>query len=313
MQDKHVGRFGQTRIYTNKFFRIFWNQKGWKMFIFAAVTALIIAMVLGSSFFVIKERTRNDFFAIVCSCLWIGIFNSIQSVCKEREIIKHEHRTGMHISSYVTAHVIFQFIICFGQAIIMTAIYSLCTENLPKVGLVSGVFVIDFFITLLLVIFASDMLGLAVSSLVKNPTMAMTVMPFVLIIQLVFSGTIFSLSGNAKIISDLTICKWGQRVLCIEANMNELKSEMLDVERELINSEPHIQELYEMAGAENVSEIQEQLFQAVDEHVKNYTSRKIYRYDPKLVVTRWGYLLLFALAYGAISVVSLEFIDRDKR
>lgn len=312
MVDKRTGRFGQTKIYTKKFFRIFWNEKGWKLFVFAAVAAFIIAMVLGDSFFVIKERTRNDFFAIVCAGLWIGIFNSIQTVCKERDIIKHEHRTGLHITSYVAAHIVFQFVICVIQALIMTVIYAVIAE-FPKAGLVTGSFVVDFYITILLVVFASDMLGLAVSSLVKTTTMAMTVMPFVLIVQLVFSGTIFSLSGNAKIISDLTICKWGQRALCIEANMNELQSEMLDVEMSIIKSEPHIQELMTYLEPEDVEKFDNAIQDKMEGLIKDYTSRKIYTYDANLVLQRWGYLLIFSAVYGAICVISLEFVDRDKR
>ena len=57
-------------------------------------------------------------------------------------------------------------------------------------------------------------------------------MPFLLIIQLIFSGSIFPLTGPAQKVSALTISKWGQRVLCIEANLNEIPSVALEQELE---------------------------------------------------------------------------------
>ena len=46
------------------------------------------------------EGTLMGAFAIACVCIWTGSFNSIQVICRERDVIKREHRAGMHISSY---------------------------------------------------------------------------------------------------------------------------------------------------------------------------------------------------------------------
>lgn len=307
-----TGRIGQTRIYVGKFFRIFMNEKNWKLLIFAAIVSFLIALVLGNKMFLIKEPTRTNFFAIICACIWIGIFNSIQVICRERDIIKREHRTGMHITSYVAAHMIFQFLICLVQALVMTGIYAMAT-HFPKHGLVTGSFIVDFFITMLLVTYASDVLGLMVSALVKSTTTAMTIMPFILIIQLIFSGTIFALTGPAKTVSDLTIAKWGQRVLNIEANLNELPSELLDSEIEMINEQEEINQIREMLPPDYVEQFDEALYAHIQEYLHEKTYRKIYEYKPELVLKRWGYLVIFTLIYGLICVISLEFIDRDKR
>lgn len=306
--DRREGRIGQIKVYVGKFFRIFKNERDWKVIVFAIIVTLLLSVVLGDTMFVKKEGTRSGFFAIVTSCIWIGIFNSIQTICREREIIKREHRTGLHMTSYVAAHVIYQGIICIVQTLAMAVIYSLFME-FPKKGLVTGSFFLDFYITLFLVLFSSDMLGLVVSSLVKSTTAAMTVMPFILIIQLIFSGSIFPITGNAKLISDLTISRWGQRVLCIEANMNEIPSELLDSEIAMFESIDGVQELKELLP----DKITDKLHKNLESFLHDYTYRKIYSYEAELVYRRWGYLLIFALAYAVIAVISLEFIDRDKR
>lgn len=308
MEEKREGRLAQVRIYIGKLFRIFKNEKDWKALVFAVIVSLLLALVLGDSMFVGKESTRSGFFAIVSAAIWIGIFNSIQTICREREIIKREHRTGLHITSYVTAHVIYQGIMCAVQALIMVAVYGFFME-FPKEGLVTGSYYVDIYITLFLILFSSDMLGLAISSIVKSTTAAMTVMPFILIIQLIFSGSIFPITGKARIISDLTISKWGQRALCIESNMNEIPSEMLESELDMLKDVDGVEEILDILP----DSVKDDAYKQYEKFLYDYTYRKIYKYDEDLVTRRWLYLLAFAMLYATAAVVSLEFIDKDKR
>lgn len=310
--DTRTGRLGQTKVYVGKFFRIFINEKDWKVIVFAVVISFILSAVLGDSMFQLKEGTREGFFAIVSSCIWIGIFNSIQNICRERQIIKREHRTGLHITSYVAAHLIYQGVICAVQTLAMVVIYGIFTP-FPDKGLIFGSFYVDLYITFFLIVYAADVLGLAVSSIVKSTTAAMTVMPFILIVQLIFSGSIFPLTGPAKTISNLTISKWGQRVLCIESNLNELPSELLDSEIDMFNEIEMVQTIKELLPDDSRKELEENIEDSLQKFLHEYTYRKIYSYEADLVLRRWGYLLLFIGAYALICVISLEFIDRDKR
>ena len=162
------------------------------MLISAAIITLIISSVTGENTFVVAQDTRNGAFALVCACIWVGIFNSIQSICRERAIIKREHRTGLHISSYMIAHMIYELVICLMETVIVTLImYMANRSHFPE----TGVFfppLLELMITFFLIIYSSDVLGLLVSGIVKNENTAMTVMPFILIVQLVMSGMIFA-------------------------------------------------------------------------------------------------------------------------
>ena len=312
MNNERTGRLGQTKVYVGKFYRIFINEKDWKVLAFAAAISLVLSLVLRGSIFILKEGTRSGFFAIISSCVWIGIFNSIQNICRERAIIKREHRTGLHISSYVAAHMIFQAGVCVIQALIMTLVYGFILP-FPTYGLVFGSFFVDLFVTFFLVIYSSDVLGLAISALVKNTTAAMTVMPFVLIVQLIFSGTIFPLTGAAKSLSDLTIAKWGQRVLCVEANLNEIPSQMARDEISIIQSIDSVKKLKESLPKEYQDKFDQTITNEVNVAISRYTYRSIYEHRRSNVVSRWMYLVIFTLAYAFICVISLEFIDRDQR
>ena len=212
----------QIRVYFGKCWRIFLNENGWKAFISSGIITFLISCVTGSNMFKSYRETRNGAFALVCACIWIGIFNSIQSVCKERDIIKREHRSGMSVFAYVSAHALFELVQCIIEAVIVTVITMIFNSgNMPDKGVMLPVF-LEFTVSFFIIIFCSDMLGLMVSCIVKTPQTAMTVMPFVLILQLILSGMIFELKGFTEKLSYLMVSKWGLNAICITANVNSM-------------------------------------------------------------------------------------------
>lgn len=82
--------------------------------------------------------------------------------------------------------------------------------------------VLELLLAFFLTMYAADLLAVAVSCAVRTENAAMTAMPFVLIIQLVLSDVVFSLDGFARLLSNLTIAKWGVEAVCTIANANNL-------------------------------------------------------------------------------------------
>lgn len=289
--NERITRGGQIKVYLGKCFRIFRNEKGWKVLVSSAIIGLILAWVVGDKTFRYFESTKSGMFAMICGCLWIGLFNSIQSICKERAIIKREHRSGLHISSYIIAHAIYELILCAVEALILLVL--LCWfRDLPEEGAIFGSCHVEFYIGFLLTLFCADCLGLAVSSIVKSTKTAMTVMPFVLIIQLVMSGMLFELPASSDWISNLTISKWGQDALCCSADINRLDS------RELPELEEAPQFIYEYFVEDSYRETG---------HDYNED------YDPDNMVLAWFALLGYSALYAGAAIGALEFVDKDKR
>ncbi len=106
----------QTHVYSKKLFRISLREKAWKYLVFAAIISMIVALIVGEDMFKTFESTNSGFFTLASACIWIGIFNSIQSICKEHEIIRAEYRQGMKMSAYVCAHVLWQMVLCLVYA-----------------------------------------------------------------------------------------------------------------------------------------------------------------------------------------------------
>ena len=214
------GRGGQVIIYIGKLLRGFIYQSDWIVLPMAALIAGIVSMVVHKDFFITMEGTLKGALALTCLSIWNGCFNSIQVVCREREIIKREHRAGMHITAYIFSHMLYQALLCLGQTVVTLFVCQRTGIQFPKEGLFTPWLIVDLGLTIFLITFSSDMLSLWISCLCRSTTTAMTIMPFVLIFQLVFSGGIFSLPPWAEHFAALSISNFGMTCIAAQSDYN---------------------------------------------------------------------------------------------
>ena len=220
MSVRRISPIGQISIYFWKCFRVFFAEKQWRIFLSSILIVSLVCLATSDEMFKDITATRQGCFSLVCACIWIGLFNSIQSIVRERIIIKREHRTGLNIASYILAHVLYEAYLCAVETfIVLTATLFHNESHIPAEGLVLSS-TMDLYITFFLVTFTSDMLAIIISCSVRNETTAMTVMPFVLMIQLIMSGLLFKLSGITEKLSYLTISRWGLDALIAISNTN---------------------------------------------------------------------------------------------
>jgi len=308
---KYKGRIAQIGIYFKKFLRMFVYQNDWKVLPIGAIIAAVVTFVIGSNMFVTQEGTNIGTFALVCVCIWNGFFNSIQVVCREREIVKREHRAGMHISSYIAAHMIYQLILCLLQTIVTILILIIAGVHLPAQGVITPWGILDAGITILITTYAADMMALMVSCIVKTTTTAMAVMPFLLIFQLVFSGGFFELSGFADKIKYATISHWGMDSLCSIGRYNELPMVFLwntlvgfkDIE--ILGEKPLLEILADMER----SGIRDKFL----DWTGSFNAEAAYESTVANVLTYWGGALLLLVIFAVVAVIALKLVDRDKR
>ncbi len=218
---QHHGRGAQLIVYLGKMLRMFIYQSDWKLLPMAAIMAASVALVIRTDYFITMEGTLKGAFALTCLSLWNGCFNSIQVVCRERAIVKREHRAGLHITSYIGAHMIYQALLCSLQSAITLYIFKIMEVKFPEdASLFTQWTILDIWISLFLISYASDMLSLVVSCVAKSTTGAMTVMPFVLMFQLVFSGGLFNLPTWAQSLTPLSISNYGFKALASQSDYN---------------------------------------------------------------------------------------------
>jgi hypothetical protein len=109
------------------------------------------------------------------------------------------------------------------QSVILLAIF-LGFIGKFKAGVFFDNFAFEMFVTLFMTLTAATALGLVISSLVHSGDKAMTIAPFVLIIQLLFSGILFDLKGITKYISYVTISRWSVGALGSITKINKMKT-----------------------------------------------------------------------------------------
>lgn len=289
-------KFLQWKVYCHKYIRIFVNSNGmWKILSTFIITSLVLLSNSEQAFFRYDE-TRTTGFAIVCACIWTGLFNSIEIFCSERNSIKQEHKSGnVDYSVFLGAHMMVEFLLCLVEAIIISGLVVFVHGQRFEVGgSIDLARIISLGVSVFLIVYTADILGLMISALVKTNKMAMTIMPFALIFQLVLSGFIFELEGWKKILSNLTIAKWGLRALGISIDFNTM-----------------ITELPESQAAGYSLETKSILDSFVDITRKNCAPE----YGPeKLHLLRVFLVLVFFIAMQTwITRYALSRIDRDER
>lgn len=273
----------QTSVYFRKIARIAIREKAWKFVLFAAIIAFIVAAVVSEDMFDNFESTKSGFFTLASACIWLGIFNSIQSICKEHDIIRSEYRQGMKLSSYISANILWQAVLCLIQCVI---IFVVCVafgffKNSPSDGVIMSAY-IEYFITIYLLTFGSAILGIMVSSLSGNPTTAMTIMPFVLILQLIMSGVLFELNGLSKTVANITFSKWGMSALGSTADLNGLEHAMAK----------KLPDLAEMIANE-------------------YPADEVFDKDSATLLGAWLWCIGITAVSAVVSVISLKIKNRD--
>ncbi len=373
IQMRYRSRFGQVWIYLGKLLRMFLYQNDWKVLPMSALIAGLVGLVIRSRFFISMEGTLMSALAVACVCVWNGCFNSIQVICRERDVIKREHRSGMHISSYILSHMIYQALLCLIQTGITVYVTVLVGVSYPSSGLITPFFLLDFSVSLFLISYAADMMSLWISALCHTTTAAMTVMPVVLIFQLIFSGGMMTLPHRAEPITRAIISNYGLKLIATQANYNSLPlasawntvqnmrhneirgtvtvGQILDflsdtddpgiqqirsvivIDEKLFPGTVTVGDLVDTLQAEEgaqdlreksftVGTTVDQIIRVIGEQtVRDYVVEKSseiakvsdYEYSRWNVVDYWTDLFLFVLVFAALSILTLEFIDKDKR
>lgn len=195
--------------------------------LFPLIAATVTVWIAGEDMFNNFESTKSACFILVCAAIWGGLFNSIQVVVKERDIVKREYVSGaLRIGCFTASRAFIQFLLCaFQSAVLCLSFYGIeyfYENELPAEGLLFENPMIEYYITILLIMYASDTLGLMISCFVKSEQLASQLSPYILIVQLLFSGVLFAIEGAASTVSALMLSRWGMEALGSTSDLNGL-------------------------------------------------------------------------------------------
>lgn len=195
--------------------------------LFPFMAAGITVWIAGKDMFENMESTKSACFILVCAAIWGGLFNSIQTIVKERKSIRRDYVSGaLRIGCYTTSRAIIQLVLCaFQSAVLCLSFYGVhwaYGNELPAQGLIFGSAMLEYYITIFLIVFAADTMGLCISCIVKNEQLASQMSPYILIVQLLFSGVLFAMEGAASSVSAIMLSRWGMEALGSISDLNGL-------------------------------------------------------------------------------------------
>ncbi|MEV0181620.1 FHA domain-containing protein [Streptomyces sp. NPDC050625] len=125
-----------------------------------------------------------------------GAANSVRELIKERVIYERERATGLSRSAYLMSKVFVLGMITVFQGLLVGVI-GFTSREIPKEGLVFGsATIIELSVPIMALGFTSMMFGLIISSLVKTAEKTMPLLVMFAIIQVVFTGCLFTLHGS---------------------------------------------------------------------------------------------------------------------
>lgn len=214
----------QFGILTARYMTLIKNdmQRLLMIFVQPVIISILLALVAADDVFDIYNSTQSIMFAVSCAGIWVGLFNSIQEICKERTILKREYMANLRLGAYVLSKFAVQLLLSIIQALMMMLLFAM-TVGSPEKGVIFKNAFAEMFIVMTCTIFSSSAIGLAVSSISKNSDKAMTTAPFLLIVQLLFSGILFKLQDATEKISYLTVSRWSVSAFGTICNLNSLE------------------------------------------------------------------------------------------
>lgn len=207
------------------------------MIAFPLAAALITVWLAGKNMYVHFEGAKSGCFVVVSAAIWGGLFNSIQIVVKERANIKRDYIAGVKMRNYTGSRVILQLLLCLVQSAILCAAFVganlIYDGTMQESGIIFGNTVIEYYFSCFFLMFAADSMGLLISCIVKKVETANTMAPYILIVQLIFSGILFKMEGASEYVSYLMLSRWGMEAFGITGDFNSLSSQIVVEQPEL--------------------------------------------------------------------------------
>lgn len=170
--------------------------------------APIIAALVGLIF---DELELSVLFFVTISAIWFGTNNAAKEIVGELAIFRRERMFNLRLMPYLLSKIIVLSCFAFLQVVVFIGIVYFTVGN-------DVVFLVNYWQyvgVMFLLAFSATLLGLLVSVLVNNTEKVMTVIPIVLIPQIILSGVITKIPEKSvvEVVSYSMFSRWGTEAL----------------------------------------------------------------------------------------------------
>lgn len=161
-------------------------------------------------------------FLIVIAALWFGTINAAREISKERPIFLRERLAGVRIWPYLLSKLAVLALFCVAQSVLLLGIISARVELTSEASTWWLILA-----TLTLTSLVATLQGLLLSGLAGSNDQAVSLVPVVLLPQVIFSGMLISLSdlGPLRAVANVMPGRWAYGGLAALTNLNDLYSQ----------------------------------------------------------------------------------------
>lgn len=128
-------------------------------------------------------------FVVVLAVTWLGANNAIREIAGEVAVLRRERAVGLSLSAYVTSKAIVLSGLTVIQSVVLVSL-AIGRQQGPDSGVLLGWGQGELIVVVTLAALAAMALGLLVSALAGSPERASSLLPMVLIVQLLLSAGI---------------------------------------------------------------------------------------------------------------------------
>jgi ABC transport system ATP-binding/permease protein len=147
-------------------------------------------------------------FGMVISAIYFGATNSVREIVKEIVIYKRERLVNLRIAPYMMSKVTILALLCLIQTFFFLGIIKVFL-GLPSFMLSALVFY--------LISISSVLMGLAVSAIASNSNVATSILPILLLPQVLLSGLLIPIEDvrpeSLQVVFNLIVARWGFELL----------------------------------------------------------------------------------------------------
>ncbi len=153
-----------------------------------------------------ETAAQTPLFIMAVAATWFGTINAAREIVKEAPIYRRERAVNLGLVPYVLSKVFVLGMLCLVQSLLLLVIVGL-KGGYPAHGLLLPVF-FDIYLSLALAALGGLTMGLTISAIAPNADRAMSLVPLVLLPQMIFAGNSFKLSGGTELLSFLMVARW---------------------------------------------------------------------------------------------------------
>jgi ABC-type multidrug transport system ATPase subunit/pSer/pThr/pTyr-binding forkhead associated (FHA) protein/ABC-type multidrug transport system permease subunit len=193
----------------------------------APLIGFLIAMLYPRDVLAVPDtsptRSAQFMFLLVTATLWLGLIDSCREIVRERAIILRELAVGVRLDAQIAAKAVILFSIAALQCLLLLAVVAALRPfhtSLGGYGAVLGL--------LILTSWAMVGVGLLISTVARSVDQATSVIPLLLIPQLLFGGALVALERMGtviKVLADVTVSRWAFAAVGSAIQMNSRLAE----------------------------------------------------------------------------------------